>query len=170
MMTTHRFEVPFALLAATALGAAAMVAPMPALAQYNAEIRNDMNRCSAGKGAALMVTVDEVKSSEGKVRVQAYRANADEWLVKGKWLSRIEVPAHAGTMSFCVPLPGPGTYGIAVRHDVNGNGKTDISTDGGAMSNNPSISIFNLGKPSYSKVAVPVGESVKPIRITMKYL
>jgi uncharacterized protein (DUF2141 family) len=117
-----------------------------------------------------MVTVDGVKSSSGKLRVQSYRANSAEWLQKGKWLSRIEVPARAGTMTFCVPVPASGTYGIAVRHDVNGNGETDIRTDGGAMSNNPSISIFNLGKPSYTKVGVPVGGGVKTIRVQMKYM
>lgn len=151
------------------VGAMGLTAPLPALAQYRNEIRNDMSRCTAGSGPAVMVTVDGIKSSEGKLRVQTYRATADEWLEKGKWLSRIEVPAKAGTMTFCLPVPSSGTYGVAVRHDLNGNGKTDITSDGGAMSNNPSINIFNLGKPSYTKVGVPVGEGVKSIRIEMKY-
>lgn len=151
-------------------GAAALAVPLPAAAQYRNEIRSDMSRCQSDRGPAVMVTVDGIKASSGKLRVQAYRATADEWLVRGKWLSRIEVPARAGTMTFCVPVPAAGTYGIAVRHDVNGNGHTDISSDGGAMSNNPSISIFNLGKPSYTKVGVPVGKGVRSIRIAMKYM
>lgn len=156
--------------AATALLAAAgLVSPVDAQA-YRNEIRNDMSKCGTGDGPALAVTVDGIKSSAGKLRVQSYRATSAEWLQKGKWLSRIEVPAHAGTMSFCLPIPAAGTYGVAVRHDVNGNGKTDLGADGGAMSNNPSINIFNLGKPSYTKVGVPVGEGVKSIRIQMKYL
>jgi uncharacterized protein (DUF2141 family) len=72
-------------------------------------------------------------------------------------------------MTFCVPVPSSGTYGIAIRHDVNGNGKTDIRQDGGAMSNNPSINIFNLGKPSYQKTAFAVGSGVTAINVTMKY-
>ncbi len=152
------------------LGSAALLAAAPAAAQYRHEIRNDMGKCNAAAGPALMVTVDGIKASQGKLRVQSYRANKDEWLEKGKWLSRIEVPARAGTMTFCLPLPGPGTYGVAVRHDLNGNGKTDLTEDGGAMSNNPSITIFNLGKPSYTKVGVPVGDGVKSIRIAMKYM
>ncbi|MFC0205160.1 DUF2141 domain-containing protein [Novosphingobium soli] len=159
------------LTAALALAAVAgLAAPVPALAQYRNEIRNDMSRCSSERGPALMVTVDGVKSSSGKLRVQAYRATSAEWLVKGKWLSRIEVPARAGTMTFCIPVSAAGTYGVAVRHDVNGNGDTDIRTDGGAMSNNPAISLFNLGKPSYTKVGVPVGNGVKSIRVQMKYM
>ncbi|MEE4452283.1 DUF2141 domain-containing protein [Novosphingobium resinovorum] len=165
-------KLPHRTLAAGALLAAAgLAAPAPAMAEpYRNEIRNEMGRCQSDRGPAIMVTVDGIKSSSGKVRVQSYRATSGEWLVKGKWLSRIEVPARAGSMSFCVPVPASGSYGIAVRHDVNGNGETDIRTDGGAMSNNPSINIFNLGKPSYTKVGVPVGEGVKSIRIQMKYM
>ena len=37
------------------------------------------------------------------------------------------------------------------------------------MSNNPSINIFNLGKPSYRKTAFSVSSDVKPITIAMKY-
>jgi uncharacterized protein (DUF2141 family) len=57
-----------------------------------------------------------------------------------------------------------------VRHDVNGNGHTDLTQDGGGMSNNPSINIFNLGKPSYKKTAISVGNGVKSIRIQMRYM
>lgn len=152
-----------------ALGTA--FAPIAQAAPVKGEIHNDMSRCTAGsRGPAMMVTIDGVKTSQGTMRIQSYRATSEEWLKKGKWISRIEIPAKAGTMTVCVPLPGPGTYGIAVRHDVNDNGKTDISTDGGAMSNNPSINIFNLGKPSYTKVGVAVTGGVKSIRIQMKYM
>lgn len=146
-------------------GASAAVA-----ADYRNEIRNDMSRCTAGSGPAIMVTVDGIKASQGKLRVQSYRATSAEWLAKGKWLSRIEVPAKAGTMTFCLPVKSSGTYGIAVRHDLNGNGKTDLRSDGGGMSNNPSINVFNLGKPSYTKVGVPVKDAVKSIRISMRYM
>lgn len=166
---------PFARRLASALIALPVIvlgtgAATPALAQYKQELRNDLRRCAPGAGPAIMVTVDGVKSSEGKMRIQSYRGDAADWLKKGRWLSRIEVPARAGSMSFCLPVPGPGPYAVAVRHDVNGNGDTDLSTDGGAMSNNPSINIFNLGKPSVSKTAFPVGNGVKPIRMRMKYM
>ena len=152
-----------------ALGACALLAAGPAHAQYRQKISNDLNRCKAGSPSVL-VSVEGVKSSSGRVRVQSYRANGSEWLEKGRWLSRVEAPARAGTMTFCVPVPEAGSYGIAVRHDVNGNGSTDLSKDGGGMSNNPSINIFNLGKPSYKKTAIAVGNGVKSIRINMRYM
>jgi len=157
-------------LGAGTIATLALASAAPAAAQYRHEIRNDLGRCSAGSGPALMVTVDGVKASQGKLRVQTYRATSEDWLKTGKWLSRIEVPAKAGSMTFCLPLPASGEYAVAVRHDLNGNGKTDLTSDGGAMSNNPSINVFNLGKPSYTKVGVPVNGSVKSIRIQMKYM
>ena len=129
---------------------------------------NDLSQCR--NGPSTLVQISGVKASTGKIRVQSYRGTSADWLEKGRWLARIEVPARAGSMTVCVPLPQAGVYGIAVRHDVNGNGKTDITRDGGGMSNNPSITIFNLGKPSYTKTAFSVGDSPKTISISMKYM
>lgn len=131
-------------------------------------ISNDLAKCRSGP--STLVQISGVKASSGKIRVQSYRGTAADWLAKGRWLTRIEVPARAGSMTVCVPLPEAGVYGIAVRHDVNGNGKTDLSSDGGGMSNNPSINVFNLGKPSYKKTAFSVGDAPKTISISMKYM
>lgn len=139
-------------------------------AAAGAQISNDMSKCAAGQGPAVLVTVRGVESSAGRVRVQSYPATKSAWLAKGAWLNRIEARASAGTMSFCVPVPVAGNYGIAVRHDANGNGKTDISTDGGGFSNNPSISILNLGKPSVGKVSFYAGTGVTRISINLKYM
>jgi uncharacterized protein (DUF2141 family) len=152
------------------LGAAAIATAAPAAAQYRQTIGNDLSKCQAGSGPAVMVTVDGIKSSAGRLRIQSYRATPQEWLQKGRWLNRIEVPAKAGTMTFCLPVPGPGSYGIAIRHDINNNDKTDIFGDGGAMSNNPPLNVFNLGKPSHKKTAIAVGDGVKSIRVQMRYM
>lgn len=137
---------------------------------FHQAIANDMRKCAPGAGPAARVTVNGVKAAEGTVRVQSYRGTKSDWLEQGKWINRIEVPARKGTMTFCVPLPATGSYGIAVRHDADGNGKTDFARDGGGMSNNPSINIFNLGKPSYSKTAIEFGTGVTSITINMKYM
>lgn len=149
---------------------AAVALSSPANGQYRQKIGNDLGKCSAANGPAVRVTVHGVESSSGKIRVQSYKGTKADWLEKGRWLNRIETSARAGTMTFCVPVPTPGTYGIAVRHDKNGNGKTDITSDGGGMSNNPSINIFNLGKPSYRKTRFDVGSGVTSISINMRYM
>lgn len=138
----------------------------PALAGET--IRNDMKRCTVD-GLSVLATVQGIKRTQGTIRIQIYRATKSDWLKKGRWLKRIDVPAGKKTMRFCMPVDVPGRYAIAVRHDLNANGKTDIFTDGGGMSNNPSISIWNLGKPSYKKVAFGVNGGTE-IRIEMKYM
>ena len=133
-------------------------------------INNDMARCTAGNGPAVIVQVRGVKEAAGRIRVQSYPATGGAWLAKGRWINRVEARANTGAMSFCVPVPAAGNYGIAVRHDRNANGKTDISKDGGGFSNNPSINILNLGKPSVGKVSFYAGTGVTRITINLKYL
>ncbi len=156
---------------ATALGTGAMALALPVEAQvlYRQRISNDMSKCAPGAGPAVRVSVQGVQGSSGTLRVQSYRGTKEDWLEKGKWIYRIETPARAGTMVVCMPFPESGTYGIAVRHDKNNNGKTDLREDGGGMSNNPAISIFNLGKPHYKKAAFTIDEGVQSIAIEMKY-
>ena len=169
----HTTFSPRARLAAVLLGPLAVLiagTPAPAAAQYRQKIGNDLTQCYAGAGPSVMVTVDGVKSSTGRMRVQSYRATREDWMEKGRWIYRIEAPAKKGTMTFCMPVPKAGSYGIALRHDANGDNDTDIFGDGGGMSNNPSINIFNLGKPSYKKTAITVGDDVLSIRIRMRYM
>jgi uncharacterized protein (DUF2141 family) len=164
---TRSFKTLTGLAATAALAAGAFSAP--AAAQYRQKITENPAKCAAGAGPAVRVTITGIKESSGTIRVQSYRGTKEDWLEKGRWINRMEAPARAGTMTFCMPVPRPGTYGIAVRHDINGNGETDIFSDGGAMSNNPSINIFNLGKPSYRKTAFNVGSGVESISIRMRY-
>lgn len=152
-----------------ALAAAATLMPAAAMAQYRQQIDNDLGRCE-GAHPSIRVTVTGISVSSGTIRVQSYRGTAAEWLAKGRWINRIQVPARRGTMTFCLPVSTAGTYAVAVRHDVNGNGETDIRTDGGGMSNNPPINIFNLGKPSVRQTAFTVGNGVKAIQINMRYM
>ncbi len=154
------------------MSAAALLASAPAMA-HGQEISNDLDRCAPqAKGPAVLVDVRGFAAATGKVRVQSYPATRDAWLAKGEWLNRIEtaVRPSEGAMRFCMPVPQPGRYGIAVRHDRDGNGKTDISRDGGGFSNNPSISIFNLGKPGVEKAAFYAGPGVTKITINLKYM
>lgn len=150
--------------------AALMIAPVNSAtsSQFQNVIPHDPAKCASG--SAVKVSISGIDSSVGKLRVQAYRGTKEDWLQKGRWLTRIEVPARKGSATICMPLPGPGVYAIAARHDKNGNGKTDLTQDGGGMSNNPSINIFNLGKPSYTKTRFNVGSSPVTISITMKYM
>ena len=144
----------------------------PSMAYAGQVIPNDMSKCYSNSGPAVLVEVRGFETENGRVRVQSYRATKSEWLEKGRWLSRIEAEVRPvnGVMRFCVPVPEAGSYGIAVRHDSNGNGKTDIWKDGGGFSNNPKANIFNLGKPDVGKVAISVGQHPRSIAIRLQYM
>ncbi|MCI4590152.1 DUF2141 domain-containing protein [Sphingobium sp. BYY-5] len=154
------------------MSAAAMIAAVPAMA-HGQEIANELERCGTdAKGPAILVDVRGFAAATGTVRLQSYPATKAAWLTKGEWLNRIDIAAKPtnGAMRFCMPVPRPGRYGIAVRHDRDGNGKTDLSRDGGGFSNNPSISIFNLGKPGVEKAAFYAGPGVTKITINLQYM
>jgi len=125
--------------------------------------------CAPGSSApAALVTVDGFKAHTGNLRVQVYGPNPDEFLEKGKWLKRIDLPVtRDGPMQICVALPHAGNYAIAVRHDVNGTGKSDWN-DGGGFSRNPRLSLFSL-KPAHSAVVMGFGAVPKPVNIVLNY-
>ena len=76
----------------------------------------------ASSAATLTVAVDNVKTSAGQVRIAVYtEAN---WLNKEDWTRRALVPAEGTGVTATFDLP-PGTYAVAVLHDVNDNGKMD---------------------------------------------
>lgn len=168
--------IAFALGAASLVALGAATSSVPAAAQasstsdYRNIISNNMRSCAPGAGPAIRVTINGVKSSTGTVRAQVYNGTSADWLESGKWLNRVELPARRGRMTVCLPVPKSGVYAVAIRHDANGNGETDLSSDGGAMSRNPSINIFNLGKPGVDKTRFNVGDGVSAISVTMKYM
>jgi len=149
---------------------ATMAVPAAAQLQYQQKIAHSAARCNGSNGPAVSITISGIRETRGTLRVQSYRGVESDWLRKGRWLNRIELPARAGQMVVCMPVPESGTYAIAVRHDLNQNGETDLREDGGGMSNNPPINIFNLGRPSYKRTAFVVNGGVTSIAINMRYM
>ncbi len=144
----------------------AIVAPAaPASAQI---LGPNPAACRAGAdGPAFLVTVDGFKARTGRIRVQLYRAN-DEFLARGQWLQRIDEPVSArGPMRFCVTPPAPGRYAVAVRHDVDGNGRSGWN-DGAGFSRNPDISLTNL-RPEAGEVAISTGSGPVPVNVVLNY-
>lgn len=127
----------------------------------------DAAACAQG-ASSVLVRVDGFKARSGVLRVQVYGSNPADFLAKGKKLRRVDVPVtRGGRMDVCVALPGPGEYAIAVRHDVDGNGKSGWN-DGGGFSRNPELSLVSL-KPKYRDVAIKVGNDVRAIDVVLNY-
>ncbi len=168
-MTSRMYRIAASGFAALALGLSAIALAVPARAQYAQKIANDLTLCS-GAGPAVRINVSGIKSSTGEVRVHLYRATRADWLERDRWMYRVETLAQKGDMTFCMPVPRAGSYAIAIRHDANANNETDLFVDGGGMSNNPSINVLNLGRPSHTRTAFEVSEGVTTVAIRMRYL
>src|SRR3954471_16012089 len=96
-----------------------------------AALGSDAAACSEGRPSVL-VNITGFKVRAGRVRVQLYGNDPNSFLAKGAKLRRIDVPVTAaGPMNVCVAVPRPGTYAIAVRHDVNGDNSRGDWSDGG---------------------------------------
>lgn len=159
---------PFLRAAALAVAAAAagFVAAPGASAQ--AAMGPHAAACRAGSGrAAILVNVSGFKQRTGTLRVQLYRAD-NTFLERGEWLQRVDLRVTpSGAMPVCIPAPAPGTYAVAVRHDLDGNGRSGWS-DGGGFSRNPRISLTNL-RPSVRNVAIDVGSGVTTTNVVLNY-
>lgn len=148
------------------IAAFGLVAAAPAEA---AVLGPEADYCRAGNNQpALLVHVNGFKARTGTLRVQIYGSNPADFLTKGRKLKRIDLPVTpAGPMDVCVSLPKPGNYAVAVRHDLDGNGKSGWS-DGGGFSRNPELSLFRL-KPDYERVVITVEPKVQPVSIILNY-
>lgn len=152
------------ILAATTLALGA-----PAVGARAAAIGPDAAACRAGASApAVLVRVAGFKARTGALRVQIYGDDPADFLAKGRKLKRIDLPVTAaGAMDVCVALPKPGRYAVAVRHDVDGSGKSGWD-DGGGFSRNPRISLLSL-KPRYEDVVIDIGAAPRPIEVVLNY-
>jgi uncharacterized protein (DUF2141 family) len=125
--------------------------------------------CAAGAhGSALLVRITGFKDRAGSLRISTYPATEADWLVKGRYAKRIDMPVPpAGDAEVCVGLSGAGRYGVAVLHDRNGDHHPNIFRDGGGFSNNPSL---GFSKPAVDKVAFAAGPGITEVAIKLKYL
>jgi uncharacterized protein (DUF2141 family) len=134
----------------------------------------DSAACRAGaETPAILVRISGLRAKTGSIRVQSYGGDPNAYFDKGTYLKRIDIPEPTSDpLEVCVAVPRPGIYAISVRHDVNGNGKSD-SSDGGGMSGNPEMSLLDVvfkRKPDPSQVGIQVGQGVATTSIVMRYV
>lgn len=132
----------------------------------------DPAACRAGsRTPAVLVKVTGFKRVGGNLRVQVYGGDPAQFVKGGERIARIDMPVRQAPSEVCVALPAPGRYAIAVRHDVDGDGKGGLN-DGGGFSRNPTISLGDAlarRMPRYEDVAIAVGAGPKPVDIVLNY-
>jgi uncharacterized protein (DUF2141 family) len=131
----------------------------------------DAAACMSGANdTALLIHLGDLKDRNGLLRITTYRAIKTDWLVKGRYTRRIDMPMPAsGDVDICVRLPGPGRYGFGVLHDRNSDHKASPFSDGGGYSNDPHLSVFHL-RPSVDEVAFEAGPGITRVNVKVNYL
>jgi uncharacterized protein (DUF2141 family) len=119
----------------------------------------------------VTVTVDRVRNNRGLITATLYTDDAKRFLVKNGSLYVASTSATAGQTRFCLFVPRPGNYAIAIYHDedssgtINRGGLFGIPTEAVGFSNNPTI-LF--GPPSLRSVLFRVERSNQALTINLK--
>jgi uncharacterized protein (DUF2141 family) len=144
---------------------AALIVAQPGSAQ--AALGPDAAACRGSGRSAILVNVSGFKARAGNIRVNVYGSDASKFLARGQYVRQINLPVTgSGTMPICVAVPNSGTYAVAVRHDVDGDGND--WGDGGGFSRNPKLSLTSL-RPRFQNVAFNVGNGVTPVNVVLNY-
>ncbi|MCM8730499.1 DUF2141 domain-containing protein [Hephaestia sp. GCM10023244] len=148
---------------------------LPAAASAAAPVGEDAAACAAGKGPAVLVKVSGLRDRTGRMKLELYPANEDDWLehrtvlqAAGKTFRRVwaDVPAN-GAVAMCIKVPKPGRYGLVFTHDRDGKNKFNFRQDGAGV---PSNRKLGRAKPKLADGVIDVGAGVKTINITVQYL
>ena len=132
-------------------------------------------RCRAPEtGSAFQVDVAGLKDRDGRLKLELYPANDQDFLaddnkliMAGKPFARVDVTTPPdGPAQLCIRAPHAGRYALSLLHDRNSDRKFQLSTDGIGFSNNPKL---GWSKPGANRVAVDVGDTPRRITIVMNY-
>jgi uncharacterized protein (DUF2141 family) len=119
----------------------------------------------------INITVDRVRNNKGLITATLYPNEPKRFLVKNGSLYVASAPAVATQTRFCLFVPRPGTYAVAIYHDedssgtINRGGLFGIPSEAVGFSNNPTIF---LGPPSLRSTLVKVDHPNQSITINLK--
>ncbi len=160
---SHKRRIPYTLFFT---GLMAILAAGRAFAAPNTD-----RACIAGDPVRLQITLTGVRNARGQIVINLYGDRDEDFLKKGKRLSRIRVPAQAGEVTTCLPVPAPGSYAISLYHDEDGSKKLSknffgLPTEGYGFSRDAPIS---LRLPDLDETVFTAMPGDTPVRITMRY-
>jgi uncharacterized protein (DUF2141 family) len=119
----------------------------------------------------INLTVEKVRNSKGLIAATLYPDVPKRFLVKNGSLYVASTPAAAGVTRFCLFVPRPGPYAIAIYHDedssgtINRGGMFGIPSEAVGFSNNPTI-LF--GPPSFRSVRIDILRANQSATINLK--
>ena len=151
-----------------------LLASAPATAQA-VPIGDDAAACINGTGPAIQVNVLGLKDRTGRLKVELYPANDDDFLKddrdlvrEGKFFRRVwaQTPA-TGSVALCIKAPAPGRYALLLTHDRDGKNKFNFWRDGAGF---PSNTKLGRTRPKLAQAVIAVGGGVAGTSIRVQYL
>jgi len=130
--------------------------------------------CREGESAgSIVVTIVEVRASEGGAIVINLFDGEEHWLKSEKAFVQMSVPVTADSVTVELEgLPYGDAYAIQVFHDQNENGRFDMRRfpyprpkEGAGVSNNR----LRFGPPDYNKARFELFRPSVALRIRMNY-
>lgn len=128
-------------------------------------------QCTKDDPVRLQIHVNGIKSEKGNITLMLYGDRDEDFLKKGKRLSRLRVPAKKGGVSVCMPLPASGSYAISLYHDEDANKKLTrnflgLPIEGYGFSRDAAIS-YRLPQLDEAVIGAMPGDT--QIQIRMRY-
>ncbi len=118
----------------------------------------------------VVITVTDVRSTKGVIRAcMTTRSDIFPKCVNDPNAHRTVVPATTKEIRF--PGVKPGSYGIALLHDENNNGKADramgmMPKEGYGFSRDAPV---KMAPPKFADAVIQVGEGSQRVTIKMRY-
>jgi len=132
-------------------------------------------RCRPNEsGPAFLITLAGLKDRRGRVKVELYPNNDEDFLqddnklvAAGKTFRRVEMDVpQSGPVVLCVRAPAPGTYTLSLLHDRDSNRRFGLSTDGVGFPGDPRL---GWSKPPAANARATAGNGPTRITVTMQY-
>jgi uncharacterized protein (DUF2141 family) len=132
-------------------------------------------RCRSGEtGPAIKVAVSGIKDRKGRLKLEVYPSNDDDFLeddnklvMAGKTFRRVEVAVPGtGTPQLCIRIPAAGSYSLSLLHDRDANRKFGLSVDGIGFSANPKL---GWSKPKAVATRLTAGPGITHTTIILNY-
>ena len=164
------------LIAPTTIGAAGALAlaAVPACAAAAQPDPVDGN-CATRTGVPLYVNVTGLKDRTGRLKLEIYPPNEEDFLRDDTSLKRENKPFRriwaqtpaSGPVRLCIRAPGPGTWAVLFTHDRDGKNKFNFWEDGAGF---PSNQKLGRSRPKVRQALVNVGPGGGQITIKAQYL
>jgi len=154
------------------LGAAALafMAPSPALAADPTD-----GSCAIGTGPRIEVTVTGLKDRSGRLKLELYPANEEDFLKDDRDLRKEGKPFRrvwaampgSGPVDLCIRAPSAGRWALLFTHDRDGRNKFNFWQDGAGF---PSNQRLGRSRPKLRQALIDVPAGGASVTVRAQYL